>query len=35
MPSGQSFAVTDPVGATYDGSTDTGKPGLLPWQLVL
>lgn len=26
---GQSFAVTNPVGATFDGSTDTGKPGLL------
>jgi monoamine oxidase len=26
---GQSFAVADPVGATFDGSTDTGKPGLL------
>jgi monoamine oxidase len=26
---GQSFAVTDAVGATFDGSTDTGKPGLM------
>jgi monoamine oxidase len=26
---GQSFAVSDPVGATFDGSTDTGTPGLL------
>ncbi len=26
---GQSFAVSDVIGATYDGSTDTGKPGLL------
>lgn len=26
---GQSFAVTDPIGATYDGCTDTGTPGLL------
>jgi monoamine oxidase len=27
--SGQSFAATDPVGATFDGCTDTGKPGLM------
>jgi len=27
--SGQSFAVTDPVGATYDGCTTKDKPGLL------
>lgn len=26
---GQSFAADEPVGATFDGGTDTGKPGLL------
>lgn len=26
---GQSFAATDPVGVTFDGCTDTGKPGLM------
>lgn len=26
---GQSFAATDPIGATFDGCTDTGRPGLM------
>jgi monoamine oxidase len=26
---GQSFAITEPVAGSYDGSTDTGRPGLL------